>query len=259
MNYSKNIISKPREQIVDDSSIIELTNIKKSFGDIHVLKGFNLKVQKGENVAVLGKSGSGKSVLIKCIVGLIRPDSGKVNVFGEDILKLNKEDLNKVRSKMGFLFQSNALYDSLTVRENLEFSLRRLRVPKTPEEIDLMVKEALSSVGLSDTENLMPSTLSGGMQKRVGIARTLILRPDIILYDEPSTGLDPITSREISDLMVSINKEHNTSSIIISHDLACIKRVAHRVVLLMDGFNYMEGSYEELSNSKDELIKEFFD
>jgi phospholipid/cholesterol/gamma-HCH transport system ATP-binding protein len=239
--------------------VIEISNLKKSFGNNHVLKGFNLKLYKGESIAVLGKSGSGKSILIKCIVGLIKQDSGQLLVFGKSIKDLNQKELDKIRTKIGFLFQSNALYDSLTVRENIEFPLRRLRISKTKEEVDQMIKEALMNVGLPETENLMPSALSGGMRKRIGVARTLILKPDIILYDEPTTGLDPITGREIGKLMNDVSKKYNTSSLIISHDLSCIKLVAERIILLMDGINYAEGTYNELLKSSDKRVKEFFE
>ncbi len=239
--------------------VIEITDLKKSFGNNHVLKGFNLRLYEGESIAVLGKSGSGKSILIKCIVGLIKQDSGQLLVFGKSIKDLNHKELDQIRTKIGFLFQSNALYDSLTVRENLEFPLRRLRISKTKTEVDQMIKEALENVGLPETENLMPSELSGGMRKRIGVARTLILKPNIILYDEPTTGLDPITSREIGNLMNDVSEKYNTSSIIISHDLSCIKLVAERIILLMDGINYTEGTYNELVNSSDKRVKEFFE
>lgn len=239
--------------------VIEIINLKKSFGNNHVLKGFNLSLHEGENVAVLGKSGSGKSVLIKCIVGLLKQDSGEILAFGKDILSLSQVELDQLRTKIGFLFQSNALYDSMTVRENLEFPLRRLRIQKTKPEIDEMINEALENVGLPHTANLMPSELSGGMRKRIGVARTLILKPRIILYDEPTTGLDPVTAKEISKLMNTVHKKYNTSSIIISHDMACLKLVAQRIVVLIHGINYAEGTYEDLKNSNDKNVKEFFE
>ena len=237
---------------------IEVRDLYKSFDDNHVLRGVNVDVKQGENVVVLGKSGSGKSVLIKCIIGLIDPDRGKIMAFGEDLLKMDGEQMNKIRMRMGFLFQSNALYDSLTIRENLEFPLRRLRMSLSRAEVEKAVDDALSSVGLLHTKDYMPSALSGGMKKRVSIARTLIMNPDIILYDEPTTGLDPVTAREISSLILQVREKYNTSSIIISHDMGCIKMVADRIVVLRDGVNYAEGTYEELQNSKDEYVKAFF-
>lgn len=237
---------------------VEIVDLKKSFEDNHVLKNFNLTIQPHENVAVLGKSGSGKSVLIKCIVGLIKPDAGQIRVFGQDVVHLERQELDEVRSRIGFLFQSNALYDSLTVRENLEFPMRRLRLKKSKEQVDQMVYEALSSVGLPNVQDLMPSSLSGGMKKRIGLARTLIMEPRIILYDEPTTGLDPITSKEIANLMNDVHQKYNTSSIIISHDMSCIKRTAQRIVVLNDGIDYLEGNYEELKGSKDKIVRAFF-
>ena len=243
----------------NQSPVIEIENLKITFGSNKVLKGFNLKLYKGENVAVLGKSGSGKSVLIKCIVGLIKANSGKLKIYDKNIMDIDLDEMNQIRIRIGFLFQSNALYDSMTIKENLLFPLRRLRMNKSEIETDAMIIEALESVGLPNTLNLMPSELSGGMKKRIGIARTLILKPDIILYDEPTTGLDPITGKEISNLMIDVHRKYNTSSIIISHDMNCIKRTADRIVLLTDGINYIEGTYETLQNSNDPKIKEFFE
>lgn len=237
---------------------VEIIDLKKSFEANHVLKGFNLTIQPKENVAVLGKSGSGKSVLIKCIVGLIRPDAGQIRVFGQDVVNLERQELDEVRSRIGFLFQSNALYDSLTVRENLEFPMRRLRIKKTKEQVDQMVHDALTSVGLPNVQDLMPSSLSGGMKKRIGLARTLIMEPRIILYDEPTTGLDPITSKEIANLMNDVHQKYQTSSIIISHDMSCIKRTAQRIVVLNGGIDYLQGDYRELKESKDEIVRSFF-
>jgi phospholipid/cholesterol/gamma-HCH transport system ATP-binding protein len=246
--------------VTDDRKVVlEISHLYKSFGENHVLKDFNLRLYEGESVAVLGQSGSGKSVLIKCIVGLIHPDQGELKVFGTDVSELNQTELDEIREKVGFLFQSNALYDSMTVRENLEFPLRRHRLMKSKEEAEERIREALSNVGLLHTIDLMPSELSGGMRKRIGVARTLILNPRIILYDEPTTGLDPITSREIGRLMLSVHEKYNTSSIIISHDLATIKLTADRVVLLMNGTNYAEGTYEALANSKDAKVNSFFE
>lgn len=219
-----------------------------------------MRLGKGENIAVLGKSGSGKSVLIKCIVRLVDAEQGSIRVLSEEVQDLSNEALDAIRSKIGFLFQSNALYDSMTVRENLEFPLRRHRVEKelVPEEVEKLVREVLHNVGLEHTIDMMPSELSGGMRKRIALARTLILRPEIILYDEPTTGLDPITSREISELINKIQQQYQTSSIIISHDLSCIRATADRVIMLIDGCRYAEDTVENLQNSQDPRIREFF-
>ena len=225
-----NIFTKP-----DRDAVITIRNLYKSFGDNKVLNGLDLDLYRGENMVVLGKSGSGKSVLIKIIIGLMRPDNGSVHVLNHDICQLNSSQLDKMRVKVGFLFQSNALYDSMTVRENLEFPLRRHWIKTTKEEVNRLVMEALKNVGLPHTVDMMPSELSGGMRKRIALARTLILKPEIILYDEPTTGLDPITGKEISHLMLDIQKKYNTSSIIISHDINCVKIVANRIVMLIDG------------------------
>lgn len=239
-------------------SAIIIKNLNKSFGKNHVLRDFNMEVKKGESVAVIGKSGSGKSVLIKCIIGLIKPESGEINVLGNSVTTLNRKELDHLRVKVAFLFQSNALYDSMTVRDNLEFPLRRHWVTTSKKEVDDLVMEALTNVGLAQTVDMMPSELSGGMRKRIALARTLIMKPEIILYDEPTTGLDPITSREISSLMVDIQKKYNTSSIIISHDLSCVELTANKIVMLIDGKNYAQGTYEELSKSDDVKVKNFY-
>ena len=224
-----------------------------------MLDHFDLSLFKGENLVVLGKSGSGKSVLIKCIIGLIQPDHGRIHVLGQNILTLNQTELDHIRVKVAFLFQSNALYDSMTVRQNLEFPLRRHSFQLKPKEVDNMVMEALENVGLEHTVDMMPADLSGGMRKRIALARTLILKPDIILYDEPTTGLDPITSLEIISLINMIRDKFQTSSIIISHDMKCVKLVAHRIAMLIDGKCYALGTYDELKNSSDEKIRQFFD
>ncbi len=241
-------------------AVLEVDRLYKSFGSNHVLKDFNMCLRKGENIAVLGKSGSGKSVLIKCIVRLMEPEQGSIRVLNEELLDLPNEELDAIRSKIGFLFQSNALYDSMTVRENLEFPLRRHRVEKelVPEEVEKLVREVLHNVGLEHTIDMMPSELSGGMRKRIALARTLILRPEIILYDEPTTGLDPITSREISELINKIQQQYQASSIIISHDLSCIRTTADRVIMLIDGYRYAEDTVENLQASTDARIREFF-
>lgn len=239
--------------------IIEITDLKKSYGDNHVLAGFNMVLNEGENLVIMGKSGSGKSVMIKCLIGLEEPDSGSIIVMGKDISKLNRDELDELRTEVGFLFQGSALYDSMTVRENLEFPLRR-HTKKFGEIEDTtpLVMEALENVGLAHTINLMPEELSGGMKRRVALARTLILQPRIILYDEPTTGLDPITAKEILLLMISIQKKYNTSAIIITHDVDCARMISNRMILLVDGLNYAEGTFEDLSTSSDPKIQAFF-
>lgn len=238
--------------------VVELEHVKKSFGDNEVLKDINIKINKGENLVVLGKSGSGKSVLIKCLVGLIKPDEGKLEVFKKDITNLNNEELNRVRKKIGFLFQSGALYDSMTVYENLLFPLRDSK-NISKQEKNILVDEALKNVGLEGTNNKMPSELSGGMRKRLGLARTLILKPEIMLYDEPTTGLDPITSKEISNLILEIQKKQHTTSIIITHDMACAKITANRMVVFKDGVIAIEGTYSDIQQSEEDWVKAFFE
>jgi phospholipid/cholesterol/gamma-HCH transport system ATP-binding protein len=245
--------------IYDQQSVIHISGLKKSFGDNHVLRDFNIDLLSGENLVVLGKSGSGKSVLIKCIIGLIKADSGSIKVFDDEVSSLTHDNLDKMRAGVGFLFQSNALYDSMTVRENLEFPLRRHWIKTTRESVNDLVMEALTNVGLAETVDMMPAELSGGMRKRIALARTLILKPRIILYDEPTTGLDPITAKEISNLIVELQKKYNTSSIIISHDMNCVKITANRIVMLIDGICYATGTYSELAKSKDVKVQQFFD
>lgn len=251
-----------RNETVTTRNIRPVINIKglyKSFGkDNDILKGINLTVQKGENLVVLGKSGSGKSITIKCLVGLIVADKGEINVFDTDITTLNNQQLNTIRIRIGFLFQNAALYDSMTVRENLEFPLKRHSKNLSSKQVENAVSEALESVGLAEAIDKMPSELSGGMRKRIGLARTLILKPEIILYDEPTTGLDTITSREISELILSIQKKNKTTSIIITHDMACAKLTGDRLVILKDGMIETEGSYEELETSSNEWVRSFF-
>jgi phospholipid/cholesterol/gamma-HCH transport system ATP-binding protein len=240
-----------------DNIVVEIEHLKKSFGNNNVLKDINFKILKGENLVIIGKSGSGKSVLIKCLVALIEPDNGKMEIFGKDIHKLKNKELNILRKKIGFLFQSGALYDSMTVRENLAFPLRDSK-EISKSEINNLIVEALSNVGLDDTIDKMPSELSGGMRKRLGLARTLILKPEIMLYDEPTTGLDPITSKEISELIMKIQKKYNTTSIIITHDINCAKITANRIIVFKDGMITTEGTFSELEKSEDIWVRSFF-
>ncbi len=239
--------------------VVKMEHLKKSFGNLHVLRDINLVINKGENLVILGKSGTGKSVLIKCIVGLVDVDEGNLVILGQNISELNEKELIEIRKKIGFLFQSGALYDSMTVRENLEFPLRRQfrSIPK--EEMNSLVKEALQNVGLGDAIDKTPSELSGGMRKRLGLARTLILKPEIMLYDEPTTGLDPITSKEISNLILEVQKKYNTSSIIITHDIECARLTANRIIVIKEGICSAEGSYTDLENSSDPWIRSFFE
>jgi len=240
-------------------TLLEIKHLYKSFENNHVLIDFNMDLQDGENLVILGKSGSGKSVLIKCIIGLLKPDQGTIRVFGEDIPGLNQEELDRVRVKVGFLFQSNALYDSMTVRQNLEFPLRRHWIRRSHENVDDLVKNTLEDVGLAHTINMMPAELSGGMRKRIALARTLILKPKIILYDEPTTGLDPITGKEIIELMVRVQQKYETASIIISHDMNCVKMASDRVIILLDGKCYADGRFERLKEMTDPKVRQFFE
>jgi len=246
------------ETEVSVKQVIEINNLKKSFGSQQVLKDVSLKLLNGENLVVLGKSGSGKSVLIKCIVRLLNPDDGTIQVLGENISKLNSDRLGELRKKIGFLFQSGALYDSMTVKENLEFPLRRIRKDLTEKEISEKIMEVLENVGLANALHKMPSQLSGGMRKRISLARTIVVDPMIMLYDEPTTGLDPVTSDEISALINLVQKKYKTSSIIITHDIECARNTANRLIMLQDGEIYMEGKLKEFENSEDPLLKSFF-
>jgi phospholipid/cholesterol/gamma-HCH transport system ATP-binding protein len=257
MTQEKTLI-EPSAQLTAPT-VMNIHHLSKSFGDNHVLQDFNLTLRKGESIVVLGKSGSGKSVLIKCIIGLLYSDEGRIEVYGKNMPDLNHEELDKIRAKIGFLFQSNALYDSMTVKENLEFPLRRQWIQLSQAEVKRSVIEALDDVGLSHTVNMMPAELSGGMRKRIALARTLIMKPEIILYDEPTTGLDPITAKEIIQLIVEIQDKYKSSSLIITHDMTCVRMASDRVVLLMDGRAYVEGTYEELRRSKDIKVKQFFE
>jgi len=259
MKTSVKTFSEKKNHRAGDEPVITIENLSKRFGPNMVLNDFSLKVNKEENVVVLGKSGSGKSVLIKCIIGLLKPDSGTINVFGENIPDLNHEELDRARTRIGFLFQGNALYDSMTVRENLEFPLRRHWIDFLQKDVDELVMEALENVGLTHTVDMMPEELSGGMLKRVALARTMILKPDIILYDEPTTGLDPVTAREIDNLILKLKKKYHSSSIIITHDMNCVKNTADRVALLLEGKCYAEGKYADFEQSTDKNIKQFFE
>jgi len=238
--------------------IIEIKGLYKSFGENEVLKGVNLSVNKGENLVVLGKSGSGKSITIKCIVGLVVADAGAIKVFNTDITKLNNTALNEIRSKIGFMFQNGALYDSMSVRQNLAFTLKHHTKNIATEEIEKQIIEALTNVGLEDAIDKMPAELSGGMRKRIALARTLIIKPEIILYDEPTSGLDTITSREISELILSVQKKYKTTSIIITHDMSCAKLTGNRIMILKEGIIYAEGTYNQLEKSTDNWVRSFF-
>jgi len=236
--------------------MLRISNLKKRFGQNEVLKGFNMHLKEGENLVIMGKSGSGKSVMIKCLMGLMQPDSGEIEIMDKKVLELEQSDLDQLRKKIGFLFQGSALYDSMTVRENLEFPLRKQDMPR--KEKDKLVHQALQSVGLLEAIELVPNELSGGMKRRVALARAIILHPKIIIYDEPTTGLDPITAKEIIQLMRDIQKIYGSSALIITHDVDCSRVIADRMVLLIDGVNYAEGSFKELSSAKDERIQAFF-
>ena len=238
------------------SPMLKIKDLSKRFGDNRVLNGFSMELFEGENLVIMGKSGSGKSVMIKCLVGLLEPDEGSIEIMGNDISNLIQTELNSLRTEIGFLFQGSALYDSMTVRENLEFPLRK-RIGKFENKEALVIK-TLESVGLANAIDLMPEELSGGMKRRVALARALILRPKIIIYDEPTTGLDPITSKEIIQLMRNIQRIYGTSSLIITHDMDCARVLADRMILLIDGINYFEGTFEELYSSTDKKIQEFF-
>lgn len=253
-----NITSFAPDKTKGGESVLEISNLNKSFGTQEVLKDVTLKLIKGENLVVLGKSGSGKSVLIKLIVRLLNLDGGTINVFGQDVMALDRKELNEVRKKIGFLFQSGALYDSMTVKQNLEFHLKRIKKGLSQKEMDEKIAEVLENVGLPDSMDKMPAQLSGGMRKRISLARTIVIDPEIMLYDEPTTGLDPVTSDEISQLINEVQEKYNTSSIIITHDIACARTNADRVIMLLDGKIYQEGSFEMFENSEDPILKPFF-
>ena len=252
-NIEQEVLPKDKEVVID------IRDLYKSFGENRVLNGFNMKLYRGENLVVMGKSGSGKSVMIKCLVGLMQPDSGYILVMGNEIGYLNRESLDTLRADIGFLFQGSALYDSMTVRENLEFPMRRHK-EKLGSVTDTLplVMEALENVGLAHTVDLMPEELSGGMKRRIALARTLILKPKIILYDEPTSGLDPITAKEIIELMRSVQSKYQTSALIITHDVDCARVISERMILLVDGINYAEGTYEDLMKMTDPKVEAFF-
>ena len=238
--------------------VIAIKNLYKSFGTNEILKGISLTLNKGEDLVILGRSGSGKSVTIKCLVGLVKADKGEIKVFDKEMTTLDNEALNDVRVSIGFMFQNGALYDSMSVRQNLTFALKHHTQNVTEAEIEKQIMEALENVGLKEAIDKMPSELSGGMKKRIALARTIITKPEIILYDEPTSGLDTITSREISELILSVQKKYNTSSIIITHDMACAKMTGNRILILKDGVINAEGTYAELEKSNDEWVRSFF-
>jgi len=242
----------------ENDIVISLKGIRKSFGALEVLKGIDLEVRKGENVVILGRSGSGKSVLIKIIAGLLRPDAGSVTVLGQELDALNSRELRELRTRIGFSFQGSALYDGMTVRANLEFPLVRNQRNLSGQEIDQAVQKVLSEVGLAQTIDQMPSELSGGQKKRIGIARTLILHPEIMLYDEPTAGLDPVTSVEINDLINEVQKQYKTSSVIITHDLTCARSTGNRVIMLAEGCFVRQGAFEEVFETDDPKVRGFY-
>jgi phospholipid/cholesterol/gamma-HCH transport system ATP-binding protein len=259
MTANLEVIEREKGSRQNGHVVVEMQHIRKSFGNNHVLRDINLVINKGENLVILGQSGTGKSVLIKCIVGLVDLDEGKLIILGQNVSELRNKELIGMRKKIGFLFQSGALYDSMSVRENLEFPLRRQLHSIKKEKIDLLVKEALQNVGLDESIDMTPSELSGGMRKRLGLARTLILKPEIMLYDEPTTGLDPITSKEISKLILEVQKKYDTTSVIITHDIECARLTANRIIVIKDGVCTAEGSFTDLQNSTDTWIKSFFE
>lgn len=238
--------------------VIAIRDLKKAFGETKVLDGINLELKPEENLVVLGKSGTGKSVLIKLMVGLLHADSGSIQVLDQEVTELNRKELDLLRRKMGFLFQSAALYDSMSVRENMLFPLSRIRKELSDKERTDKIMEVLEKVGLADSIDKMPSELSGGMRKRIGLARTIVVDPIIMLYDEPTTGLDPSTSHEISELILEVQKSYKTASIIITHDIACARKVANRLIMLQDGKVFKEGSLDDFENAEDKVIQSFF-
>lgn len=240
------------------SPLISVQQVHKTFGTNHVLRGVSMQLNIGENLGIIGKSGCGKSVLIKCIIGLVKPDAGSVSLFGEDVYQISESELNALRLKVGFLFQNGALYDSMNVYENMVFALQR-HTRLTPAEMKKRCEEALSSVGLAGTEQVMPADLSGGMRKRIAMARALMMNPQIMLYDEPTSGLDPVTAKEISYLIRELQVTRNISSVVITHDMACAEIATQRVVALIDGINYAEGTTQQLKHSNDKKVMAFFE
>ncbi len=250
---------KPKpDAVAKGEAVIEMKDVSKAFGELKVLSGFTADLLQGENLVVLGKSGSGKSVLIKCIVGLLTYDAGSITVMGEEVSAMERTELSAMRQKVGFLFQSGALYDSMTVRENLMFPLTRIKKELSADEMETKILEVLENVGLANAIDKMPSELSGGMRKRISLARTIVVDPNIILYDEPTTGLDPVTSDEISALILEVQKKYKTSSMIITHDLKCAVKVADRILMLNDGKVHLLGTPKEFEQSEDELVSSFF-
>lgn len=239
-------------------TVIDIKDLKKNFRNNKVLKGLNLSVKKGENLVLIGKSGEGKSVTLKCITGLMMPDGGSVKVFNREVTTLTEDELKELRCRIGYLFQGSALYDSMTVKENLAFPLKRVLRIKNEKEIEERSMQVLGSVGLADTLNKMPAELSGGMRKRLALARTLIVHPEIILYDEPTTGLDTITGKEISELILEMQKKYNTTSLIVTHDIPCAKMVADRIIVMRDGITIADGKPADLERSTDDFIRSFF-
>jgi phospholipid/cholesterol/gamma-HCH transport system ATP-binding protein len=252
-------MEKAKVEIDHNNEVIKIRGLKKSFEDFAVLRGIDLDLYQGENLVVLGRSGTGKSVLIKLISGLLKPDHGTIEVLGQEVTNISEKNLQELRIRIGFSFQNSALYDSMTVRKNLEFPLVRNRKGISRQEIDTAVETVLEAVGLSQAINQMPSELSGGQRKRIGIARTLILNPEIMLYDEPTAGLDPITCIEINDLINEVQQRYKTSSIIITHDLTCAKSTGDRIAMLLDGQFQREGTFEEVFDTNDPRVKPFFD
>jgi phospholipid/cholesterol/gamma-HCH transport system ATP-binding protein len=252
-------MEKGKANIDYKNKVITITGLEKSFGDFEVLRGIDLDLYQGENLVVLGRSGTGKSVLIKIISGLLRADKGEVNVLGCDMNTITEKELQELRVKVGFSFQNSALYDSMTVRKNLEFPLVRNKKGISKSEIDSSVERVLDAVGLLQAINQMPSELSGGQRKRIGIARTLILNPEIMLYDEPTAGLDPITCIEINDLINEVQQNFHTSSIIITHDLTCAKSTGDRIAMLLDGQFQRVGTFDEVFSTEDDRVKPFFE
>ncbi|QNA43323.1 ABC transporter ATP-binding protein [Lacibacter sediminis] len=256
-NVTEQDITNTLPKTTVENPVIDIRQLKKSFGSQEILKDITLQLGSGENLVVMGKSGSGKSVLIKCLVGLLTPDSGSITILEQDVTGLQRKELNQLRQKIGFLFQSGALYDSMTVKQNIEFPLRRIKKGLTEKEITEKVQEVLENVDLVDALNKMPSALSGGMRKRISLARTIVVDPLIMLYDEPTTGLDPVTSDEISALIMDVQKKYKTSSIIITHDIKCALHTANRMIMLKDGTVFKEGKPEEFKQSTDEYIQSF--